>query len=160
RPRRREHGAARAGVDADAPPARGRSDLGGVRAARGGGPPRGGARGAPRYRGAERARTPPARMKGTILASGSEGHAGRFASGETRVLVDAGIGPRTLVKKLREAGAAPPDAIVITHAHQDHVGHAVRLSRRLKIPIYASEATARCEELRGREQVRVYSPRE
>lgn len=99
-------------------------------------------------------------MKVLVLASGSAGNAALFSSRGTGILVDAGIGPRSLAQKLGEAGAALPDAIVITHAHQDHVGHCLRIARRLKIPIYASEATARCEVLRGRGEVRVYSPRE
>lgn len=99
-------------------------------------------------------------MKVVIIASGSGGNATLFESHGTRVLVDAGVGPRTLADKLREAGSELPEAIVLTHAHQDHVGQCLRLSRRFKIPIYASEATARIELLRGREQVRVYSPRE
>ena len=99
-------------------------------------------------------------MKVVVIASGSRGNATLFESSGTRVLVDAGVGLRMLAHKLREAGSELPQAIVITHAHQDHVGQCLRLSRRLKIPIYASEATARIELLRGREQVRVYSPRE
>jgi phosphoribosyl 1,2-cyclic phosphodiesterase len=99
-------------------------------------------------------------MKVVVIASGSGGNATLFESGGTRVLVDAGVGPRTLADKLREAGSDLPQAIVITHAHQDHVGQCLRLSRRFKIPIYASEATARIDLFHGREQVRVYSPRE
>ena len=99
-------------------------------------------------------------MKVVVIASGSGGNATLFASRGTSVLVDAGIGPRALADKLREVGGELPQAIVITHAHQDHLGQCLRLSRRLKIPIYASEATSRIELLRGREEVRVYSPRE
>jgi phosphoribosyl 1,2-cyclic phosphodiesterase len=95
-----------------------------------------------------------------VLASGSAGNASLFEADGASVLVDAGIAPRTLAAKLARAGARLPDAIVITHAHQDHVGHSLRLARGLKIPIYASEATARCPALQGRAEVRVFSARE
>lgn len=83
-----------------------------------------------------------------------------FEAEGTSVLIDAGIAPRTLEAKLATAGARLPDAIVITHAHQDHVGHALRLARRLKIPIHVSEATSRAVSLHGREEIRIFSARE
>jgi phosphoribosyl 1,2-cyclic phosphodiesterase len=95
-----------------------------------------------------------------VLASGSAGNASLFEAEGTSVLVDAGIAPRTLAAKLRSAGARLPDAIVITHAHQDHIGHALRLARGLKIPIYASEATSRAAALHGRDEVKIFSARE
>jgi phosphoribosyl 1,2-cyclic phosphodiesterase len=99
-------------------------------------------------------------MRIVLLASGSAGNASLFEAEGTSVLVDAGIAPRTLEAKLGAAGARLPQAIVVTHAHQDHVGQCLRLARRLKIPIYASEATARTPLLHGREEVRTFSARE
>jgi phosphoribosyl 1,2-cyclic phosphodiesterase len=100
-------------------------------------------------------------MKVSILASGSSGNATLFEAGGARVLVDAGLGPRALAARLRDAGCeGRPDAIVVTHAHKDHLGHCLRLARGYRIPVYASEATARIEALHGREEVRVYSARE
>lgn len=100
-------------------------------------------------------------MKITILKSGSGGNATLFEAGGTRVLVDAGIGPNALATRLREAGVEGlPHAVVLTHEHQDHFGQCLRLSRKLKIPIWASEATARFDPLQGREQVRVFGMRE
>jgi phosphoribosyl 1,2-cyclic phosphodiesterase len=99
-------------------------------------------------------------MRIVLLASGSAGNASLFEAEGTRVLVDAGIAPRTLEAKLGAAGARLPQAIVVTHAHQDHVGQCLRLARRLKIPVYASEATARTPLLHGREEVRTFSARE
>jgi phosphoribosyl 1,2-cyclic phosphodiesterase len=79
----------------------------------------------------------------SVLASGSSGNCTLFESTTTSVIVDAGIGPRALEESLISLGAKIPDAIVITHAHQDHVGHAARIAKRRRIPVYMTEATAR-----------------
>jgi phosphoribosyl 1,2-cyclic phosphodiesterase len=99
-------------------------------------------------------------VKIVILASGSGGNATLFEAGGTRLLVDAGVGLRELGERLAAAGAGGlPHAILVTHAHQDHVGEALRLSRKLKIPVWASESTERCERLHGR-GVQVFGMRE
>jgi phosphoribosyl 1,2-cyclic phosphodiesterase len=97
-------------------------------------------------------------VKVTVLASGSGGNATLFEAAGTAVLVDAGIGPRALLEAM--GGRLPPAAVVLTHEHQDHLGQCLRLSRKLKIPIYASEATARAPQLHGRPEVRVFGMRE
>jgi phosphoribosyl 1,2-cyclic phosphodiesterase len=99
-------------------------------------------------------------MRITLLASGSAGNATLFEANGTRVLVDAGLGPRALEARLHAVGAGLPHAIVVTHAHQDHVGHCLRLARRYRVPVYASEATARAPVLQGQAEVRVFSARE
>jgi phosphoribosyl 1,2-cyclic phosphodiesterase len=106
-------------------------------------------------------------MQIVIIASGSGGNATLFASRGTRVLVDAGIGPLAARRALTAPGRAgapeeiwPPDAVVITHAHSDHAGHAAIYARKLKVPVYATEATARAVSLGDSERVRLYSPRE
>lgn len=97
-------------------------------------------------------------MRITVLASGSSGNATLLESRGTRVLVDAGIGSRTLARKLRETGTEGlPHAIVVTHAHGDHVGHCARLARKLRIPVYATPATDRAAHLGA--DVRTFAPR-
>jgi phosphoribosyl 1,2-cyclic phosphodiesterase len=100
-------------------------------------------------------------VKVVVVASGSEGNAALFEANGTRILVDAGVGPKVLADALTEAGAGGmPHAIVITHEHGDHFGQCLRLSRKLRVPIWASEATARTPLLHGRENVRVFGMRE
>ena len=99
-------------------------------------------------------------LRVVILASGSEGNAALFISGETRVLIDAGIGPRALLTRLRAAGETRgPDAIVITHAHADHVGRARDRVKKLHVPVWATPSTQRSGALDGL-GARTYSPRE
>ncbi len=81
----------------------------------------------------------------TVLASGSRGNATMVTGGRTRVLVDAGLSCRELVKRMLQAGEDPHqlDAILITHEHQDHVQGLSVLARKLAIPVYFTEATHR-----------------
>jgi phosphoribosyl 1,2-cyclic phosphodiesterase len=84
-------------------------------------------------------------MRMTVLASGSKGNSTVVASSNTRVLVDAGLSCRELLKRMAIAGEDPAklDAILITHEHQDHVSGLAVLARRLKIPVFLTEPTHR-----------------
>jgi phosphoribosyl 1,2-cyclic phosphodiesterase len=100
-------------------------------------------------------------MKVSVLASGSAGNCSLFESGQTRVIVDAGIGPRKLAAKLREVGCTGKiDGIVITHAHSDHIGHAEKLARSTGAPLFMSEATARHISLPASITSHEFNPRE
>ena len=60
----------------------------------------------------------------TVLASGSRGNAAAVVSGERRILVDLGLSPRMLRRRLAAAGAheleSTTDA-VLTHFDHDHL---------------------------------------
>lgn len=81
----------------------------------------------------------------TVLASGSKGNSTVVASARTRILVDAGLSCRELLKRMAAVGQDPAelDAILITHEHQDHVAGLAVLARRLKIPVFFTEQTHR-----------------
>ncbi len=84
-------------------------------------------------------------MRMTVLASGSKGNSTVIASGRTRVLVDAGLSCRELLRRMEIAGEDPAklDAILVTHEHVDHVSGLAVLARRLGIPVYFTEGTHR-----------------
>jgi phosphoribosyl 1,2-cyclic phosphodiesterase len=84
-------------------------------------------------------------MRMTVLASGSKGNSTVVASAETRVLIDAGLSCRELMRRMAIAGEDPAalDAILITHEHQDHVAGLSVLARKLRIPVYFTEPTHR-----------------
>ncbi len=81
----------------------------------------------------------------TVLASGSKGNSTVVATQRTRILVDAGLSCREILKRMQMAGEDPRalDAILITHEHQDHVQGVAVLARKLGIPVYFTEMTHR-----------------
>jgi phosphoribosyl 1,2-cyclic phosphodiesterase len=84
-------------------------------------------------------------MRMTVLASGSKGNSTVVATSRTRILVDAGLSCREILKRMHTAGEDPRslDAILITHEHQDHVQGVAVLARKLGIPVYFTEMTHR-----------------
>lgn len=74
-----------------------------------------------------------------VLASGSAGNAAILRSPAGILLIDAGIGPRTLERRLDGTGVRPTDitALCLTHLDGDHFSaHWGPTLRRLNIPIY------------------------
>ena len=57
------------------------------------------------------------------LASGSSGNALLVQAGDAALLIDAGLGVRTLTTALKARGIAPDSlsGILLTHEHTDHV---------------------------------------
>ena len=84
-------------------------------------------------------------MRMTVLASGSKGNSTVIASATTRVLVDAGLSCKELLRRMALVGEDPTllNAILITHEHIDHVAGLAVLARRLNIPVFFTEQTHR-----------------
>ena len=82
-------------------------------------------------------------MKFCVLASGSKGNATYLESGDTRILIDAGMSGIELQRRLATIGIelSDIDAILVTHEHNDHIHGVGVLSRRSRIPVYANPAT-------------------
>lgn len=86
-----------------------------------------------------------------ILASGSAGNAAIIRSPAGTLLLDAGIGPRTLERRLQGTGVCASDiaALCLTHLDGDHFSpRLVPALRLLNIPIYCHadkvDALSRC----------------
>jgi phosphoribosyl 1,2-cyclic phosphodiesterase len=84
-------------------------------------------------------------MRMTVLASGSKGNSTVVSTERTRILVDAGLSCRELLKRMQMAEEDPSslDALLVTHEHQDHVQGVAVLARKLGIPVYFTRATHR-----------------
>lgn len=82
-------------------------------------------------------------MKFTVLGSGSSGNAVLIATEKTRVLIDAGLSAREIVRRLALVGIDPSDldGIVITHEHSDHIGGLRNLLRLVDCPVYITGDT-------------------
>ena len=77
-----------------------------------------------------------------VLGSGSSGNCTYIESGNTRVFVDLGFGPRSLKRRLGEADldAHPVDGLLLTHGHSDHA-RGVAHCAASEIPIFMNQGT-------------------
>ncbi len=89
-------------------------------------------------------------MKLCVLGSGSRGNAVLIQSGKTRILIDAGFGPRTIAKRLLSVGVNPSSisAVVLTHEHTDHSKGVKAGAARWGWQVFATRGTQNgCESL-------------
>lgn len=78
------------------------------------------------------------------LMSGSWGNCHFVKAGETSLLIDAGQSGKRILTNMAMAGygdGSSLSAILVTHAHRDHIAGVGVLARRLKLPVYATEGT-------------------
>jgi phosphoribosyl 1,2-cyclic phosphodiesterase len=90
-------------------------------------------------------------MRVWTLGSGSRGNAVVVEAGESRILVDAGYGPRVLKRRMHAVGLAPEsiEACIVTHEHSDHARGATRCARKWGWPIFATFGTISESRLAG-----------
>lgn len=74
------------------------------------------------------------------LSSGSCGNSCYLGNTHYGVLIDAGLGPRIIKKRLAEYGIELSSimAILVTHDHMDHIKSVGYLGEKLHIPVYAT----------------------
>lgn len=81
------------------------------------------------------------KIKFISLASGSSGNCYYLGTENYGILIDAGIGVRTIKKHLKSVDVSMDmiRAVFITHDHADHIKSVGQLGEKLHIPIYTTE---------------------
>lgn len=79
-------------------------------------------------------------MKICSLASGSKGNCLYLETGDTSVLIDAGLSLRETLLRMegRAIDACGVHAVLVTHEHIDHIRSAGSFARKFKVPVLAS----------------------
>ena len=80
-------------------------------------------------------------LKFLSIGSGSSGNCYYLETANDALLIDAGVGVRTLKKYLHEAGISLSSVtkIMITHDHADHIKSVGMISAEYNIPVYATK---------------------
>ena len=83
-------------------------------------------------------------MRVCSIASGSSGNCTYVGSGDTNILIDAGVSRKRIVEGLKKISVAPEqlDGIFVTHEHSDHIQGLGVVARKYGLPIYATKGTA------------------
>ena len=97
-------------------------------------------------------------MRFASLGSGSRGNALLIEAGNTRVLIDAGFGPREISRRLARFDLAGEDvdAVLVTHEHSDHVGGVFACARRFGWTVLLTHGTlSACREDRIGDEIKI-----
>lgn len=80
-------------------------------------------------------------MRLQVLGSGSRGNAALLWADETLILIDAGLGIRTLTDRLATAGVGLNgiDHVVVTHGHLDHSRSAGIIAKRHRATLHCAQ---------------------
>ncbi len=80
------------------------------------------------------------KIKFISLASGSSGNCYYLGTDKHGILIDAGIGIRTIKKELKEINVSLSNvcAVFITHDHADHIKAVGHLGEKYNIPVYST----------------------
>lgn len=75
------------------------------------------------------------------LSSGSNGNCYYLGTEKYGILIDAGISPRTIRKRLNEVGIdfESIHAVFVTHDHTDHIKGVGTIGQKFNIPIYSTK---------------------
>ncbi len=79
-----------------------------------------------------------------MLGSGSSGNSTLVSTGRTRLLVDAGLSRREMIRRLAAVGETLEriDAILISHEHCDHVSGLPVVAKTVKAPVFVTRLAA------------------
>mgnify|MGYP000343923269 CR=1 FL=1 len=80
-------------------------------------------------------------LKFISFGSGSSGNSYLLMSDNTILMLDSGVGIRSMKRYFQEYGLSftKINAILVTHDHADHVKSVGAISNDFKIPVYATE---------------------
>jgi phosphoribosyl 1,2-cyclic phosphodiesterase len=96
-----------------------------------------------------------------LLSSGSSGNVAIVEAEGHRLLIDAGVGLRATVTRMKALGAdlfpRSVSGIVVTHHHQDHIAKVEPLTRALRAPLFLHRGIE-ADVVRRRIDVREYVP--
>ncbi|MFZ5433729.1 MAG: MBL fold metallo-hydrolase [Calditrichota bacterium] len=78
-----------------------------------------------------------------VLASGSKANSFCLSGDNCKILIDAGLGVRSMLPALHSVGVRPDEisAVFLTHEHTDHVRGLSSLLSRSRATVYASDGT-------------------
>jgi phosphoribosyl 1,2-cyclic phosphodiesterase len=93
-------------------------------------------------------------IKVSVLASGSRGNATFVRTNQVRVLIDCGLGPRTLASRLKSIGESPDriDAVFVTHEHTDHVAGLPAMLKSFRLQAFMTSGTINRSQADGFER--------